>query len=101
TFARDLAPENTPDSTDEAPESPSQEADEAPADTSTPASSEDRKRASARALATDASQDYRMGRFADAYEKFNRAFRLVEVPALGVWSARSLRQLDRFVEASE
>lgn len=42
-----------------------------------------------------------MGRFADAYEKFNRAFRLVEVPALGVWSARSLRQLDRFVEASE
>src|SRR5690606_38402578 len=61
--------------------------------------SRDRKRASARQLATDASNDYRMGRFQDAYENFNRAFKLVGVPALGVWSARSLRQMDRLVEA--
>lgn len=61
----------------------------------------DKKRASARQLATDASSDYRMGRFQDAYDSFNRAFRLVGVPALGVWSARSLRQMNRLVEASE
>jgi hypothetical protein len=61
----------------------------------------DKKRANARKLATDASNDYRMGRFQDAYDNFNRAFKLVGVPALGVWSARSLRQMDRLVEASE
>jgi tetratricopeptide (TPR) repeat protein len=61
----------------------------------------DRNRASARQLATDASNEYRMGQFDLAYDHFNRAFRLVSVPALGVWSARSLRQLGRLVEASE
>lgn len=61
----------------------------------------DAKRASARQLATEASNHYRMGRFQEAYDGFDRAFRLVGVPALGVWSARSLRQLNRLVEASE
>jgi hypothetical protein len=61
----------------------------------------DKKRSSARQLATDASGDYRMGRFQDAYDNFNRAFHLVGVPALGVWSARSLRQMNQLVEASE
>src|SRR5690606_5937684 len=54
-----------------------------------------------RQLATNASNDYRMGRFQEAYDGFNRAFHLIGVPALGVWSARSLRQLNRLVEASE
>lgn len=61
----------------------------------------DAKRASARQLATEASKNYRMGRFQEAYDGFDRAFRLVGVPALGVWSARSLRQMNRLVEASE
>lgn len=61
----------------------------------------DKKRANARQLATDASNDYRMGSFPEAYDKFNRAYRLVGVPALGVWSARSLRQMNHFLEASE
>jgi len=61
----------------------------------------DAKRSSARQLATDASSEYRAGRYKEAYDKFNRAFKLVGVPALGVWSARSLKRLNRFVEASE
>lgn len=61
----------------------------------------DAKRSSARQLATSASAEYRAGRYKEAYNKFNRAFKLVGVPALGVWSARSLRRLNRFVEAAE
>lgn len=93
-YAQQTAPEESPD---EEGGSPTGEMVES----STSRSAEDKKRANARALATDASSDYRMGRFQDAYDNFDRAFRLVEVPALGVWSARSLRQLDRLVEASE
>jgi hypothetical protein len=63
--------------------------------------SEDAARSSARQLANEASDAYRRGDFEAAYDGFNRAFRLVGVPGLGVWSARSLRQLNRWVEASE
>lgn len=62
---------------------------------------EDAARSSARQLANDASEAYRRGDYEAAYDGFNRAFRLVGVPGLGVWSARSLRQLNRWVEASE
>lgn len=62
---------------------------------------DDQTRSSARDLATAASDAYRRGDFAAAYDGFNRAFRLVFVPALGVWSARSLRQMNRYVEAAE
>lgn len=64
-------------------------------------SADDAARASARQLANDASEAYRRGDYAAAYDGFNRAFRLVGVPSLGVWSARSLRQAGRLVEASE
>ena len=70
-------------------------------DSTTSEAQADAKRSSARQLATEASADYRASRFGAAYDKFNRAFKLVGVPALGVWSARSLRQQDRLVEASE
>lgn len=62
---------------------------------------DDQTRANARELATAASDAYRRGDFEAAYDGFNRAFRLVFVPALGVWSARSLRQMNRYVEAAE
>lgn len=61
----------------------------------------DAERSSARQLATEASASYYENDFQRAYDKFNRAFQLVRVPALGVWSARSLTQMNRFVEASE
>lgn len=62
---------------------------------------EDSRKANARSLANDASSAYRAGNFVAAYDGFNRAFQLVEVPMLGVWSARSLDELGRLVEASE
>jgi len=65
------------------------------------ASEEDAIKANARSLANDASSAYRSGNFVAAYDGFNRAFHLVKVPMLGVWSARSLFELGRFVEASE
>lgn len=61
----------------------------------------DAKRSSARQLATEASLDYRTRDFAAAYDKFNRAYHLVGIPSLGLWSARSLRELGRLVEAAE
>lgn len=64
-------------------------------------SAQDAARASARQLANEASEAYVQGDYAAAYDGFNRAFRLVGVPSLGVWSARSLRQAGRLVEASE
>lgn len=62
---------------------------------------DDATRATARELANGASDAYRAADYAKAYDGFNRAFRLVGVPALGVWSARSLEKLGRMVEASE
>lgn len=62
---------------------------------------DDAARSSARQLANEASDAYHRGDFEAAYDGFNRAFRLVGVPSLGVWSARSLRQLGRWVEATE
>ena len=62
---------------------------------------DDATRSAARQLATDASAAYQSDDYALAYDRFNRAYQLVHVPALGVWAARSLVKLDRFVEASE
>ncbi|HSC86784.1 MAG TPA: hypothetical protein VLC09_05915 [Polyangiaceae bacterium] len=62
---------------------------------------DDAARSSARQLATEASEAYRAGQWDMAYDRFNRAFKLVGVPALGVWSARSLEQGGKLVESSE
>ena len=62
---------------------------------------EDTARSNARKLASEASEAYRLAQYDLAYDRFNRAFRLVGVPALGVWSARSLERGGRLVEASE
>jgi hypothetical protein len=62
---------------------------------------DDAARSNARQLATSASEAYRAGQWDLAYDRFNRAFKLVGVPALGVWSARSLEQSGKLVEASE
>lgn len=62
---------------------------------------DDAARSNARQLATDASEAYRAAQYDMAYDRFNRAYKLVGVPALGVWSARSLERGGRLVEASE
>jgi len=62
---------------------------------------DDATRSAARQLATDGSVAYQAADFAQAYDRFNRAYQLVHVPTVGIWAARSLVKLGRFVEASE
>ena len=62
---------------------------------------DDASRIAARQLATDGSTAYQADDYALAYDRFNRAYQLVHVPTLGIWSARSLSKLNRLVEASE
>ena len=62
---------------------------------------DDATRIAARQLATDGSAAYQSDDYVQAYDRFNRAYQLVHVPALGVWAARSLVKLNRLVEASE
>jgi hypothetical protein len=62
---------------------------------------DDGTRSAARQLATDGSAAYQASDFAQAYDRFNRAYQLVRVPTLGIWAARSLVKLGRLVEASE
>jgi hypothetical protein len=56
---------------------------------------DDATRIAARQLATDGSAAYQSDDYTQAYDRFNRAYQLVHVPA------RSLVKLNRFVEASE
>jgi hypothetical protein len=62
---------------------------------------DDATRSAARQLATQGSEAYEAQNYAAAYDRFNRAYQLVSVPTVGIWSARSLVKLGRWVEASE
>lgn len=62
---------------------------------------DDATRSAARQLATDGSAAYQADDYAQAYDRFNRAYQLVHVPTVGIWAARSLVKLGRWVEASE
>jgi len=62
---------------------------------------DDATRSAARQLATDGSAAYQAEDYAQAYDRFNRAYQLVHVPTVGIWAARSSVKLGRFVEASE
>jgi hypothetical protein len=62
---------------------------------------DDATRSAARTLATDGSAAYQANDYAQAYDRFDRAYQLVHVPTVGIWAARSLVKLGRFVEASE
>ncbi|MES1178725.1 MAG: hypothetical protein ABUL62_30665 [Myxococcales bacterium] len=62
---------------------------------------DDATRSAARQLATDGSAAYQADDYAQAYDRFNRAYQLVHVPTVGIWAARSLLKLGRLVEASE
>ena len=55
----------------------------------------------ARNLGYEGTEAYKAGDFETAADKLGRAFEAVEVPTLGLWSARALVKLGRLVEASE
>jgi hypothetical protein len=62
---------------------------------------DDATRSAARELASEGSALYESGSYEQAYDRFSRAYELVHVPTVGLWAARSLVKLGRFVEASE
>lgn len=55
----------------------------------------------ARALAYAGVEAYEAGDFVAADQQLRRAYALVPVPAVGLWSARALTKLNRLVEASQ
>lgn len=62
---------------------------------------DDQTRSAARELATEGSALYQQSDFDGAYDRFNRAYQLVQKPNVGIWAARSLVRAGRWVEASE
>jgi hypothetical protein len=58
-------------------------------------------RAAARDLGTEGVAAYKRGAYPEALDKLQRAYEVVRVPTLGLWSARALVQLGRWIEASE
>jgi hypothetical protein len=62
---------------------------------------DDQTRSAARELATEGSSLYQQSDFDGAYDRFNRAYQLVQRPNVGIWAARSLVRAGRWVEASE
>lgn len=62
---------------------------------------DDASRGTARQLATEGSEFYTRGDFLQALDRFQRAYAVVKLPTVGIWSARALVKLNRLVEASE
>lgn len=64
-------------------------------------SSESAARAAARKLGYDGVDALQQGQYAVASEKLEKAYAVLRVPSLGVWSARALAKLDKLVEATD
>ena len=62
---------------------------------------EDATRAAARKLGYDGVEAFQAGQFAIASQKLEKAFAVLRVPSLGVWSARALAKQDKLVEAAD
>jgi hypothetical protein len=62
---------------------------------------DDATRGAARALGYDGVKAYQAGDYVVASEKLDKAYRVLKVPSLGLWSARALVQLRKLVEATE
>jgi hypothetical protein len=58
-------------------------------------------RAAARDLGGQGVLAYKREAYPEALDKLQRAYEVVRVPSLGLWSARALSKLGRWVEASE
>jgi hypothetical protein len=65
------------------------------------AQTDDASRAAARDLATAGVEAYQRDNFADASSKLERAYQVLRVPSLGLWSARALVKVGQWVKASE
>lgn len=62
---------------------------------------DDATRASARQLGYSGVEAYEAQSYAAASDKLERAYRVLQVPTLGLWSARALVKLGKLVEAQE
>jgi predicted deacylase len=62
---------------------------------------DDATRGAARTLGYDGVKAYQSGDYPVANEKLDKAYRVLKVPSLGLWSARALVKVGRLVEASE
>lgn len=62
---------------------------------------DDASRAAARTLGYEGVRAYEAGDYAGATEKLERAYGVLRVPTIGLWSARSLAMSGRLVAASE
>ena len=65
------------------------------------AQSEESVRSAARQLGREGLELYDKGDFAEASEKLEQAYGALQVPTLGLWSARALARIGKLVEASE
>jgi hypothetical protein len=62
---------------------------------------DDATRGAARTLGNDGVKAYQANDYTTALEKFDKAYKLIKAPSVGLWSARALVRLGRLVEASE
>jgi len=58
-------------------------------------------KSAARDLGREGLEAYKAGRYDEAVEKLSRAYAVVKVPGLGLWTARALEKAGKLVEASE
>ena len=64
-------------------------------------SADDGSRAAARSLGTEGVEAFQRNDFQSASEKLEKAYRVLHVPSIGLWSARSLVKVGQLVKASE
>jgi hypothetical protein len=62
---------------------------------------DDASRTAARALGTSGVEEYQAGHHQAASDRLEKAYAIARVPSLGLWSARSLRELGKLVEAAD
>src|SRR5688572_19691729 len=62
---------------------------------------DDATRGAARKIGYSGVEAYQAGNYPTASEKLEKAYRVLRVPSLGLWSARALAKVGKLVEASE
>jgi hypothetical protein len=62
---------------------------------------DDATRRAARELGASGVEAFQEGQFVKASDKLDRAYRVLKVPSLGLWSARALAKINKLVEAAE
>jgi hypothetical protein len=62
---------------------------------------DDSSRAAARKLGYSGVEAFQAGDYKTAHDKLEKSYRVLQVPSVGLWSARALVKLGKLVEASE